>query len=173
MQRLPLLPAFNSIKMNYFELFDMPVSLSPDPRLLMERYLLLQKKYHPDFFTQADDESREHALQMSSTINKAIKTLRNPDALLAYVLGLKGIITPDEKYNLPPDFLMEVMELNEELNEQTPAAVARLEAEIYAPVAKWINQYQHQTIPDAALLELKDYYYKKKYLQRILDRING
>jgi molecular chaperone HscB len=164
---------FNVKDMNYFELFNLPITLTPDKRLLMERYVALQKQYHPDYHTQADEESRERALEISSTINKALKTLQNRDSLLTYVLELNGTITPDEKYNLPADFLMEVMELNETIDDETAASVARLNDEIFSPVADILANYNHEQVSTAALQQLKAYYYKKKYLQRILDRING
>ena len=36
--------------MNYFELFELPVSIQIDKAVLNQRYFALQKKYHPDFF---------------------------------------------------------------------------------------------------------------------------
>ena len=46
-------------------------------------------------------------------INKGYKTFQNDDETIKYVLQLKGLLEEDEKYELPPDFLMEMMELNE------------------------------------------------------------
>ena len=45
--------------MNYFELFDSPVSLNIDKSKLAKKYFELQKKYHPDFYTQADEAEQE------------------------------------------------------------------------------------------------------------------
>jgi molecular chaperone HscB len=159
--------------MNYFELFEMPVSLSIDAAVLNKKYVELQKKYHPDFFTQDNEAAQEEALEISAEINKALKVLRNQDATIFYVLNLKGIAEKDEKYQLPPDFLMEVMELNEQLSADSAAAIAAFEKNIHNEVSAIIAGYDDSAVSKENLLKLKEYYYKKKYLQRILDRIDG
>ncbi|MBL0356833.1 MAG: Fe-S protein assembly co-chaperone HscB [Chitinophagaceae bacterium] len=159
--------------MNYFELFDMPVSIAVDSAALAKKYVELQKKYHPDFYMQENEATQEASLEKSSEINKALKVLKNPDATIFYVLLLKNLAEPEEKFQLPPDFLMEVMELNEHLSEDSVAAIAAFEKDIYAEVSPIIANYDDDTISKEDLLKLKEYYYKKKYLQRILDRIAG
>lgn len=159
--------------MNYFELFDIPVTLTPDKALINKKYVALQKKYHPDFFTQQDEASQQESLETSAAINKAMKVFKTPDATLKYVLELKGLVEEEEKYALPPDFLMEVMELNENLTDGPAGAVEAFEQTIYTEVSQLIENYNDATITPANLLRLKEYYYKKKYLQRILDRMEG
>ena len=61
--------------MNYFELFEIPVSLIVDQNKLSSQYFALQKKYHPDFFTNATEEEQGEVLEKSSMINKGFKTL--------------------------------------------------------------------------------------------------
>lgn len=159
--------------MNYFELFEIPVSLTIDKAAITKKYVELQKKYHPDFFTQENEYAQEEALEKSSAINKAMKVFKNADATLKYVLELKGLVEEEEKYPLPPDFLMEVMELNENLSEGSVAAIEAFEKDIYAEVSGIIENYNDAGIAKENLLKLKEYYYKKKYLQRILDRMAG
>jgi molecular chaperone HscB len=158
--------------MNYFELFDIPVSLKVDKNSLTQKYFELQKKYHPDFFTQATEYEQAEALEQSSQINKALKVLKNEMETIKYVLQLQGLLEEEEKYQLPPAFLMEVMELNEELSESSQQQITDLEAEIYTPVKDIIENYKGNTTTEE-LLQVKEYYYKKKYLQRILDRMDG
>lgn len=159
--------------MNYFELFELPVTIKIDGGVLMKKYVALQKQFHPDFFTQEDEAAQQEALEKSSEINKALKVLKNQDATIQYILQLKGLTETDEKYPLPPDFLMEVMELNENLSDDSTAAIASFEATIYQEVQPVIEQYNDETISTEDLQKLKDYYFKKKYLQRILDRMTG
>jgi molecular chaperone HscB len=158
--------------MNYFELFDIPVSLKVDKNSLAQKYFALQKKYHPDFFTQATEYEQAEALEQSSQINKALKVLKNEMETIKYVLQLKGLLEEEEKYQLPPAFLMEVMELNEELSENSQQQINTLENEIYTPVKGIIESFKDTTTTEE-LLQVKEYYYKKKYLQRILDRMGG
>ena len=159
--------------MNYFELFDIPVSIHVDKAAIAKKYVELQKKYHPDFFTQENEEAQENSLEISSAINKAMKVFKTTDATLKYVLELKGILEEEEKYPLPPDFLMEVMELNENLTDDSVAAIEDFEKDIYAEVGAIIEHYNDATITSQELQKLKEYYYKKKYLHRILERLEG
>lgn len=159
--------------MNYFELFEMPVTLEIDPGKLAKKYFELQKKYHPDFYTQASEYEQEEALEISSQLNKALKIFRNPDETIKYVLQLKGLLEEEEKYQLPPDFLLEMMELNEELSDDSAARIASIEKELYSEIASIIENYNDERINEPELQKLKAYYYKKKYLKRILDRLAG
>jgi len=163
--------------MNYFELFEIPVSIKVDKSLLAKKYIGLQRKYHPDFYTQSGEDEQAGALEKSSVINKALKVLQNEETTIKYILQLKGLLEEEEKYSLPPVFLMEMMELNENLESTEPgnfkAQVSVYEEDIYAEVKGIIDNYSDATITHEDLLRLKEYYFKKKYLQRILDRISG
>ncbi len=158
--------------MNYFELFEIPLSLNVDKSKLAKKYFELQKQYHPDFYTQSDEAEQQEVLEKSSAINKGLKIFQNKDSTIKYVLQLKGLLEEDEKYPLPPDFLMEVMELNENLGPDSITAIAAFEDDIYSSVHTIIEQYDDATVSEADLLKVKEYYFKKKYLQRILDRLD-
>jgi len=159
--------------MNHFELFGLPVSFKIDRGKLAEKYFELQKKYHPDFFAQGTEHEQEEALEVSSQLNKALKIFKNEEETIKYVLQLKGLLEEEEKYQLPPAFLMEMMELNEELSENSAQQITEIENTLYAAVEPIIENYDDATGTTTDLLKLKEYYYKKKYLQRILDRIAG
>ncbi|HMC99807.1 MAG TPA: iron-sulfur cluster co-chaperone HscB C-terminal domain-containing protein [Ferruginibacter sp.] len=159
--------------MNYFELFDIPVSVRVDQTKLAQKYFELQKKFHPDFFAQSTEAEQAEALENSSAANKALKIFKNEDATIKYVLQLKGLLEEEEKYQLPPEFLMEMMDLNEDLSEDSALQIQTLENQLHSEVAPIINSYNDASITYAELMQLKEYYYKKKYLQRILDRLAG
>lgn len=158
--------------MNYFELYDLPVSLQPDLQLVKQRFYQLSRKYHPDFFSNDSEDAREEALEKSAAVNKAFKIFNNRDETLRYVLMEKGLLEEEEKYALSPDFLMEMMELNEAAMEEERGAVEekvkQIQDEIYAPVKAIIENYQEGVTSQEALLQVKDYYFRKKYLNRIL-----
>jgi molecular chaperone HscB len=165
--------------MNYFQLFEIPVSLRPNQQALKKKFYELSRQYHPDFFTNENEWDQSEALEKSSEINKAYKTLTNPDNTIKYVLQLKGLLEEEEKYQLPQDFLMEVLELNEQLLEaktvgdeealqKSKGSISMLGEEIRMPVETIIENYSEDTTISADLLKVKDYYFKKKYLDRIL-----
>lgn len=164
--------------MHYFELFGLPVAFKVDKNGLAKRYFALQKQYHPDYYSGATRQEQEAALEQSSMVNKAFKVLQDPDATMQYVLQLKGLLAEDEKYTLPQDFLMEMMELNEAIMEakmegtgtaDIETRIADLQTQLYAPVQAIVEQYQEGVTSEEALLQVKDYYFKKKYLNRILE----
>ena len=165
--------------MNHFELFEIPVSLHTDNLELKQKFYALSRKYHPDFYTQENDFEQAEALETSSQVNKAFKIFQNRDETIKYVLQLKGLLEEEEKYNLPPDFLMEMMELNEQMidakmeqdageTEKIKSAISNLEEEIYEPVKSIVEGYEEGKTTTGQLLKVKEYYYKKKYLNRIL-----
>jgi molecular chaperone HscB len=167
---------------NYFELYALPVSFSPAPAQVKARYYELSRTYHPDRVAQADDDARNEANIMSSLNNTAYKTLTDADQLMAYVLQIKGVMTPDEKYQLPPEFLMEMMDLNEvvtdlEMEPGNAGLATQANAALSSQLTEWDNEvngliadYERQ--PDTiTLLQIKDMYFRRKYLLRIKERI--
>ena len=160
--------------MTYFELFEIPVQLQVDIKQLSRKFLQLSRRYHPDFFTQDTPEAQEEALQQSALLNKAWNVFQQPDEILAYVLKLKGLLTEQEKFQLDPAFLMEMMDINEAIEEKDPTRQASLKVRleelqqaIYAPVKKIVEEYQEGVTTEADLLKIKAYYFQKKYLDRI------
>ncbi|MBN8667533.1 MAG: Fe-S protein assembly co-chaperone HscB [Chitinophagales bacterium] len=164
--------------MDYFELFELPVSLKPDPVALSGRFFALSRKYHPDYHANASLEDQAGALEKSAQLNQAYRIFQNPDETIKYVLKLKGLLEEEEKYALSPEFLMEVMDLNEALMDAgEPEAlrkqIAALEEEIYSPVRSIIEGYQEGVTTTAELMEVKEYYYRKKYLDRMKEQLTG
>lgn len=166
--------------MDYFELYEMPVSLQVDKKYVQKKYFELQKKYHPDFFSNESAEEQADVLEKSSMINKAYKTFQNDDETIKYVLQIKGLLKEEEKYELPPAFLAEMMEINEALMEvddssleETETKINQLQKHLYAEVQINIEYYNEENTTNEQLLLVKDYYFKKKYLKRILERLDG
>ena len=159
--------------MTYFELFSIPVQLKVDTKSLNSTFIKLSRQFHPDYFAGASEDEQAEALQQSALLNSAWKTFQNPDETIKYTLSLKGLLETDEKYQLDPSFLMDVMELNEKLmeGEETPVSLKEqlnaLYASIYENVANTIENYKEGLTPEKELLQVKEYYYQKKYLDRI------
>src|SRR6187455_408091 len=128
--------------MNYFEIFGIPLQLKVDKNDLPKKFFELSRKFHPDFYANTTPSEQQRALEITASLNKALKTFQNPDDTIKYVLQLKGLLEEEEKYQLPPDFLMEVLEINEklldaehhpELKLTLQSAINNLQSEIYAP----------------------------------------
>lgn len=167
--------------MNYFELYNIPVSFHPDLIEVKKQFYVLSRQYHPDFFGAADEAQKIESLELTAQVNIAFKIFQDADAIIQYVLTLHKLIEAEEKYQLAPNFLMEVMDLNEQVMELThhnheaknkiKSSLNHLKASIYEPVKSIMANYQESTYSEKELLQVKNYYYKKKYLDRIEEGI--
>lgn len=161
---------------NYFQLFGIPVSLTVDQNDIRTKYRALSRKFHPDLHARSDNETQTEMLERSALLNRAYKTLLDPDETIKYVLRLKGVYEEEEKYTLPPDFLMEVLEINEKLMDagedpevakEITRQINSLESEIEESARPILEGYLDNKDSVEDLLRIKEYYYKKKYLSRI------
>ena len=167
--------------MEYFELFDMPISLVVDNKAVTKKYYALSKQYHPDNFSLDDSDRQEEALEISAKINQAKKVLSNAHKRLEYILKEKSIIEEGEKYQLPPMFLGEMMEINESLMElefdPNPVTKEKISNEVSTQTntlfkeVKAFFDAEELFLNEANTALLKDYYYKKKYLDRIAEKL--
>jgi molecular chaperone HscB len=163
--------------MNFFELFGLPIAFKTDKNQLRLAFMNIQRASHPDKFIQGSEAEQELALEQSALANKGFTLLNNHEKIIPYVLEITGHIQADEKYNLAPDFLMEMMELNEgwmdadseEAKQNILNQINTLKNGIFSPIQAYLEADSIHVIPQEAMLQIKDYYYKKKYLDRILE----
>lgn len=168
---------------NYFELYGLPISFRPDAATVKNKFYELSRLYHPDRFAQAESTKQIEALRMAAANNEAYKILNNPYTTMGYILRINDMLEDEEKYNLPPDFLMEMMEINEAVSEyelepdnmdMREEAIKSLETEFEywdKEVGGLIDRFEKGERDKALLSDIKDYYFRKKYLLRIKERI--
>jgi molecular chaperone HscB len=101
---------------NHFELFGLTPAYALDLEHLDRAYRDIQSQIHPDRYAQAGDAERRASMQMTTQVNEAYRTLKSPVQRASYLLGLNGV-DPGFETNtaMPPEFLLEQMELREEL----------------------------------------------------------
>lgn len=103
---------------DYFALFGLSPSYELDLSVLTERHRALQRTVHPDKFAAGSDRERLLAVQRAALINEAFETLSSPIRRAHYLLTQAGWVRQGEHVTLKdPAFLMEQMELREELDE--------------------------------------------------------
>jgi len=169
--------------MDFFELFKMQPQLIINKDLLRKKYFELSKKFHPDYFANTIQADQHQVLEESALLNKAYKTFSNKDETIKYILKEKGLLEDDEKYQLESSFLLQMMEINEEFSEAglPDAETTRhslseklidLQNEIYAPVKNIIENYKEGITTKEELLQVKDYYFKKKYIDRLTSQLS-
>ncbi|MPW35046.1 co-chaperone HscB [Vibrio sp. B1Z05] len=104
--------------MNHFELFGLPTQFTVDGGLLSSQFRELQRRFHPDKFATASERDRLMAVQKAATINDAYQTLKNPISRAEYILAEnQHDIRAEQQTMQDPLFLMQQMELREELEE--------------------------------------------------------
>ena len=109
-----------------YGLFDLDERYDIDLSALEESYLSRSKQVHPDRFVNAPAADRVAALQRSMQLNDAYETIKRPLPRAEYLLVRNGVAIGDNEA-LDPGFLMEVLELREELQDARQAGdTARL-----------------------------------------------
>ncbi len=164
---------------DYFALYGLQPTLSPDASAVRKRFYELSRQYHPD---RAGAAGQQEALQKTAQINEGYRLLSDPDALLGYALKHHGIVADNEAYKLPHDFLMDMMELNEAVGNAAMDPSMRPDAlrEAEAAFAAWeadarplVARYNDGDRSPELLAALKDAYYRRKYLQRLREQIEN
>ncbi len=165
--------------MNYFELFEIPISLKINKALIQKKYYALSKQFHPDNYTQASKLEQDASLKKASYINEAYNVLQHKQKLIHYILKEQHQISENEKNELPQAFLMEMMDINEQLMEYescTDEQKENIKQELISLkqlIEKEIAEYSTHDILElntTVLHTLKNYYLKMKYVQRIEER---
>jgi molecular chaperone HscB len=114
-------------KADLFVVLGLPARYAVDLRAAEGAYKELSRQVHPDRFATADSRARRASLARTVQLNQAWRTIKDPVRRAEYLLTRAGIDvagrqpTPggEEKRTVevaaPPAFLMEILELNDEL----------------------------------------------------------
>ena len=88
--------------------------------MLERSYREIQSKVHPDRFAHAGDAERRASLQWTTRVNEAYRTLKDPVQRGKHLLELHGVdVAFETNTQMPTDFLMQQLELREELESAT------------------------------------------------------
>jgi molecular chaperone HscB len=121
----------------YFDIFSLPQHLTLDTPALEKCFYALSRKLHPDRFAARPVAEQEAALEESSRLNDAYRTLKDPISRTEYLLRLEGVELEEQsraatdqaraagttkKQVVPEDLLEEAFELNMQLEEMRAAS---------------------------------------------------
>jgi len=161
--------------MNYFEFYGIKPALNLDLKELKNKFLQFSRLYHPDHYALKDETEQSQSEENSALNNKAYKTLLDPDLRIKYVLELKDRIKEEEILTLEPDFLMEMMEINDLITEDSERArttLQQIEFQLYQDVQPVLAAFDFESPSEQALVDIKQYYYKRRYILRLMYNLN-
>ena len=149
-----------------------------DRDALERRYRDLQRALHPDRHVDKAPSERRVSLERAIEVNEAYRVLKNDLSRAEALLRLAGVDTRHEGTRGDPSFLMEMMELREELGDaranRDSTKLARLRARVDAMRAKGFERLRAgldsgSSNPAALLPELEQI----RYYQRFLDEVDA
>src|SRR5436190_3489566 len=112
-----------------FAVLGVPARFSVDLAAAEAAYKDLSRQVHPDRFATADPRARRASLARTVQLNQAWRTIKDPVRRAEYLLLRAGIdvgekkpapgdeIKATQRVAAPPAFLIEILELNDELSE--------------------------------------------------------
>jgi curved DNA-binding protein CbpA len=103
---------------NFFDIFGLDEAFALDQGGLRERFRNMQRKFHPDNYATASEAEKRISAQYAAHINEAFTTLKDPVLRARYILSQHGV-SLHEKSHMDTSFLMEQMELRDDLDYQT------------------------------------------------------
>ncbi|MDA0382212.1 co-chaperone HscB [Vibrio owensii] len=162
--------------MNHFELFGLPSQFQLDGSLLSSQFRELQKRFHPDNFATASERDRLMAVQKAAQINDAYQVLKHPISRAEYILAENGTEIRGEQQTMQdPMFLMEQMELREELEDIADSS--DLESALFdfdSKVSKMYKQHLasvEQELDQGLWAEAADRVRKLKFIAKLKNEI--
>jgi len=116
-----------------FEVLGLAPSFALDAAAVRRRHLALSRRLHPDVHARADAETRRRAEDATAQLNGAFALLADEERRADWLVRHLGGPGEDQERTMPPEFLQEVLEWNEAIEEARQAqagapAHARLEA---------------------------------------------
>ena len=169
---------------NYFSFYGLPQKFAVNEDELRQLYLQKSKEYHPDFHANDPDKLAE-AMEMTSINNRAYKALQSMTGRVKHILELHSML--EESGNqIPQEFLMEMMDINEQIMElqmdydssvkqSIEKEVGEKEGELLKALESAAQEHDQNEDDVAAqqtvLVRIKEIYLKQKYLLRIRESL--
>ena len=101
------------LKKNFFELFNIGISVDVNKLELDEKVKILQGQFHPDKYANGSDFEKRLALQISSHVNDGHKVLGDIILRIEYILKINNFNMDESKTINDIDFLQEQIEYSE------------------------------------------------------------
>jgi len=158
---------------SYFDILRIEKSFNIDRKHLTKDFRKLQSIYHPDKYTLKSPREQEIAADHSSMINKAYRTLLHPVERAEYLLELAGLPLEEGHIDLDPEFLINVMEVNEELEEAEDKEAVQEIGEKNQQILDGLLQEVDTAFENENVVEARHVVAKIKYYDNIYNKIKA
>ena len=87
--------------LDYFTCMRLPRLLNIDQEKLQETFYELSRTFHPDFYSNKDDQEQTISLGNSALLNTAYRTLKDPIQRAEYLIRLEAGAVKEIRSNPP------------------------------------------------------------------------
>jgi molecular chaperone HscB len=158
-----------------FERLGLPRRFSIDADELERQYLALSREAHPDFHSGSGAEAQADAETASAAINEAYATLKDPFRRAEALMELLGGPNVNAQKEMPPAFLMEMLELRERIEQADTVEKAAIESElkeregaIFDGIAELFAKCEPGSFEETLLISIRGELNVAKYLRGLL-----
>ena len=154
-----------------------PPRLRLDADDLRQRFYARSRLLHPDRFARKSPAEQQAALDASSVLNDAYRTLRDPVLRAEYFLEQRGIAAGSA--TAPPDLLEEVFAFNEALEESDAEQLAEarekfetLRTAVDTHLDELFTKFD-ETANEQVLHQIRAQLNRRRYLSNLIATANG
>lgn len=159
--------------LSYFDYYNIPCQYKLNQSELRKLFYSKSKDLHPDQSNQMD------AIDQTSVNNEAYRILSDPHLRLKHILEIFNGPMDESKMQLPKAFLMDMMDINEEIEFVSDENRASLNEKIKSLIQSEedhyniiIQNFDKQDHSEEVLRKLEEFYFKQKYYYRMLQNMN-
>lgn len=160
---------------NPFELVGVQERFPVDAGELHRAWLRATAKHHPD---RAVDQDAAH--RMLSAVNEAYRVLSDPEKAANALLARLGGPGPEHAKALPDGFLMEMLDIRDELEEakatKDPERIGKLEAWADEQRGMWLSRVSEQFAAHGEGNDLRDAIRQSlnawRYIERLIEQLD-
>lgn len=175
-----------------FQLFGLNYDLLVDDEAVRTKFLEQMKTAHPDMHAN-DIEKMQEAMHHSIQLNTGFKKVHNFESRAQHLLEICNKLGEEEKKSVPMDFLMEMMEINDKIEDLEVGNISAKDS-VKVELTQYLNQIfttmkqlavkiqtnlQMQSLSEISALSeldlLHNEYLKLNYLKRLqlnLENVN-
>ena len=166
---------------DFFDFYGITQNFFIDDESLKSKFLKKAKLNHPDFYVNNPVKYNE-AMEQTSINNQAFKILNKFDSRVEYILKNHGLLK-ESKNEIPQDFLMEMMDINEDImdlqfefnskkNKEVKSKIQRIGEDLELKIHTLASEYDKSDVSLSnetlkILEQIRNYYLKQKYVLRL------